>query len=232
MSPIRTTPRTLVMLSVCLLAVGLWQIGEGSWIYAKARLAQYLLQQAWSRTLAGETAVKPWPWADTWPVARLTVPSQHIDLIVLNGAYGRTLAFGPGYAESSSFPGSPGTTILTGHRDTHFGFLKQLKQDDEIMIETVAGITQRYLVQDSQIVDARTASIDLPDGEDQIVFVTCYPFDAIGTAGPLRYVVSAVRESARSARSASTTLTSFHHRSNGRPTGTEWAARPESAPQT
>ena len=192
MSPIRTTPRALVMLTASFLAVGMWQIGEGSWIYAKARLAQFLLQRAWSRALTGEPTVKPWPWADTWPVARLTVPSKHIDLIVLNGAYGRTLAFGPGYAESSSFPGSPGTTILTGHRDTHFEFLKQLKQDDEIMLETAAGITQRYLVQDSQIVDARTASIDLPDGEDQLVLVTCYPFDAIVPGGALRYVVTAV----------------------------------------
>ena len=139
MSPVRKAPRALVMLTACLLAVGLWQIGEGSWIYAKARLAQFLLQRAWSRTLAGESTVKPWPWADTWPVARLRVPSQGIDVIVLNGAYGRTLAFGPGYAESSSFPGSPGTTILTGHRNTHFEFLKRLKQDDEIVVETAAG---------------------------------------------------------------------------------------------
>src|SRR5262245_44981567 len=110
-----TTPRLLTTLMVGLLAVGLWQIGEGSWIYAKASLAQCLLQRAWSRTLTGEAAVKPWPWADTWPVARFMVPSKHIDLIILNGAYGRTLAFGPGYAESSTFPGSRGTTILTGH---------------------------------------------------------------------------------------------------------------------
>jgi sortase A len=211
MSPIRTTPRTFVMLSVCLLAVGLWQIGEGSWIYAKARLAQYLLQRAWSRTLAGESTVKPWPWADTWPVARLTVSSKHIDLIVLNGAYGRTLAFGPGYAESSSFPGSPGTTIVTGHRDTHFEFLKRLKRDDEIVVETAAGITQRYLVQDSQIVDARTASISLADGVDQLALVTCYPFDTIAPGGPLRYVVSATR------------LPPARPRSTDRPADREWA---------
>jgi len=43
MSAVRTVPCVLVMLPVCLLAVGLWQIGEGSWIYAKAGLAQYLL---------------------------------------------------------------------------------------------------------------------------------------------------------------------------------------------
>ena len=193
MSPIRTTPYTLVMLPVCLLAVGLWQIGEGSWIYAKARLAQYLLQRAWSRTLAGETAAKPWPWADTYPVARLTVPSMHIDLIVLNGAYGRTLAFGPGYSEASAFPGSTGTTILTGHRDTHFRFLRRLTRQDEIVIETIQRTRQRYVVQSGQIVDARTASIGLIEEKDQLVLVTCYPFDSIVSGGHLRYLIRAIQ---------------------------------------
>jgi sortase A len=136
--------------------------------------------------------VKPWPWADTYPVAKLTVPSLHIDLIVLNGAYGRTLAFGPGYSESSAFPGSSGTTIMTGHRDTHFRFLSRLKRQDEIVIETDQRTSQRYLVQSSQIVDARTASIPLMEGEDQLVLVTCYPFDSILTGGPLRYLVTAI----------------------------------------
>ena len=200
MSPIRTTPCTLVMLPVCLLAVGLWQIGEGSWIYAKARLAQVLLQRAWSRTLAGELNVKPWPWADTWPVGRLRVPSQGIDLIVLNGAYGRTLAFGPGYAESSSFPGSPGTTILTGHRDTHFEFLKRLKPNDEIVLETVEGTTRHYVVKESRIVDAYKGSISLHDEQNRLVLVTCYPFGAIVPGGPLRYVVTTVEVAVEGSR--------------------------------
>jgi sortase A len=198
MNQIRTTPRTLTALTVCLLAVGLWQVGEGSWIYAKARLAQLLLQRAWSRTLAGEAHVKPWPWADTWPVARLIVPTHHIDLIVLNGAYGRTLAFGPGYAESSASPGSTGTTILTGHRDTHFQFLKRLTQHDEIVIETVGGENRRYLIQDIRIVDSREASIRLGPGADRLILVTCYPFDAIAAGGPLRYVVTAESKEERS----------------------------------
>jgi hypothetical protein len=37
-------------------------------------------------------------------IARLTIPSRKIDLIVVNGAYGRTLVFGPGYAESARSP--------------------------------------------------------------------------------------------------------------------------------
>lgn len=218
MIPIRPTPRTLLILPVCLIAVGLWQIGEGSWIYAKARLAQYLLQRAWSRTLAGETAVKPWPWADTFPVAKLKVPSMHIDLIVLNGAYGRTLAFGPGYSEPSAFPGSPGTTILTGHRDTHFRFLRRLRQQDEIVIETVHQRPQRYIVQRSQIVDARTASISLTEVKDQLTLVTCYPFDTVFTGSPLRYVVTAIR------------VPSAPLRSNDGPAHREWEARRESTP--
>ncbi|MBH0202526.1 MAG: class GN sortase [Nitrospira sp.] len=185
------TPSVLALLIACLLAIGIWQIGEGSWIYAKAKLAQYLLQRAWSRTLAGETTVKPWPWADTWPVARLTVPSKKVDLILLNGAYGRTLAFGPGYAESSAQPGSVGTTILTGHRDTHFRFLKELTREDELVIETTRGNTVRYIVSARRIVDSRSGTIALDHRQSKLVLITCYPFDSIMSGGPLRYIVVA-----------------------------------------
>ena len=189
--PIRSTPHALTALMVCLIAVGLWQVGEGSWIYVKAKLAQYLLQRAWSRTLAGLTTVKPWPWADTWPVARLLVPRLGIDQIVLEGAYGRTLAFGPGHAESSSLPGSSGFTILTGHRDTHFKFLQSLNPKDELMIETARGNKLRYLVSESRIVDSRSGTIPLDHRQTSLVLITCYPFDAIVPGGPLRYVVVA-----------------------------------------
>jgi len=194
MSYVRTTSRSLATMMACLLAVGLWQVWEGSWIYAKAGLAQLLLKRAWSRTLAGELAVKPWPWADTWPVARLIVPSQNIDLIVLNGAYGRTLAFGPGYLESSAMPGAIGTTILTGHRDTHFSFMQRLKQRDKLVVETADHRRQRYIVRETRIVDSQTAAIGLDDSQTQLVLVTCYPFDAITSGGPIRYVITAVQD--------------------------------------
>lgn len=176
---------------MCLLAVGLWQVGDGSWIYAKARLAQFLLQRAWSRTLAGEASVKPWPWADTWPVARLTVPSKSIDLIVLNGAYGRTLAFGPGYAESSAFPATLGTTILTGHRDTHFRFMRKLEVGDELILHAPKGRVARYRVRDRYVASEADARIALQADQVTLVLVTCYPFDSLIPGGPLRYVVTA-----------------------------------------
>ena len=98
--------RTLIVVAVTLLAaLGAWELGHGAWIHAKAQLAQYLLQRAWTRTLRGEPASKPWPWADTWPVARLRVPAHGVDLIVLTGVSGLTLAFGPGHAPNSAAPG-------------------------------------------------------------------------------------------------------------------------------
>jgi sortase len=124
MSRFRPGSRLLTILIAGLLAIGGWQVWEGSWIYAKARLAQVLLQRAWSRALAGEAMPKPWPWADTWPVARLRMQHPSVDLIVLAGASGRTLAFGPGHVTSSALPGQEGTVMLTGHRDTHFRFLR------------------------------------------------------------------------------------------------------------
>lgn len=194
MRPIRLKPQHVTSLAMCLLIVGLWQIGEGSWIYAKARLAQLLLQRAWSRSLAGETHVKPWAWADTWPVARLTVPTMRIDLIVLNGAYGRTLAFGPGYMESSAWPGTAGTTILSGHRDTHFRFIRQLHEGDEVVIQSLSGRSSTYRVRDRRILSVSDGKIAMPEGRSTLVLVTCYPFETPLPGGPLRYVVTAEAE--------------------------------------
>lgn len=139
-------------------------------------------------------------------------------MIVLNGAYGRTLAFGPALAESSAVPGTSGTTILTGHRDTHFAFLGRLKETDEILLDLPDGSSARYRVRDHRVVDARTDAIRLPDDMEQLVLITCYPFDAILAGGPLRYLVRATRVPPPLPRSID------------RPGDTEWEARGESAP--
>ena len=108
----------------CLLCFGFWQLGQGAYIPAKAWLALELMQRAWVRAGNGESRATPWPWADTWPVARLTARSGAVDLIVLAGDSGRTLAFGPGHVSASAMPGDVGNAVIGGHRDTHFQFLQ------------------------------------------------------------------------------------------------------------
>lgn len=175
--------RTLRIAAVTLLAgVGLWQVGQGAWIYVKARLAQHLLHRAWARTLGGESEAKPWPWADTWPVARLRVPAHGVDLIVLAGVSGRVLAFGPGHAPRSAVP---------GHRDTHFRFLERVKPGDEIVVEAPGRPRSRFRVRETTVVDSRTAVTRRGEDTVNLVLLSCYPFDAVRPGGPLRYVVGA-----------------------------------------
>jgi sortase A len=180
-----------VLLAALLAAVGTWQVGEGAWIYVKARLAQHLLQRAWARTLTGESDVKPWPWADTWPVARLRVPAHGQDLIVLADTSGRTLAFGPGVAPGSARPGTDGTTIITGHRDTHFRFLERVRPGDELVLEIPGRAAAHFRVQGTEVVDTRTAVVDRAPDPAGLVLVTCYPFGAVRPGGPLRWIVAA-----------------------------------------
>lgn len=175
------------------LALGFWQLGQGAYIPAKAWLAQELMQRAWLRINAGEDRAAPWPWADTWPVARLTAESRGIDLIVLAGGSGRTLAFGPGHLGASAMPGQVGNSIIAGHRDTHFAFLHDVGRGELLGIETMGGGRYVYEVIDLQIVDSRKGSLVLDTDLSMLTLVTCYPFDALEPGGPLRYVVTAKR---------------------------------------
>jgi sortase A len=183
--------RLLIAAAALFAGVGLWQLGQGAWIHVKAQLAQHLLQRAWARSLHGEPEARPWPWADTWPVARLRVPAHGVDLIVLAGVSGRTLAFGPGHAPDSAVPGTPGTAILTGHRDTHFRFLEHVKPGDEVLVEAPGLPGTRLQVRTMAVVDSRIAVIRSEDQSVGLVLMTCYPFDAVRPGGPLRYAVTA-----------------------------------------
>ncbi len=196
--------RLLLGLGVLLLALGVWQVGEAAHIHAKAWLAQQLMERAWARTLAGERAVTPWPWADTWPVARLEAPKLGGRLIVLSGGSGRTLAFGPGHVDGSPLPGEPGTSIIGGHRDTHFRFLERLRPGDVIRVQDRKGVTHGFRVTAAEVVDSRRTRLD-PTGErPRLILVTCYPFDALVPGGPLRYLVFAEEADGALPRLAST----------------------------
>ena len=183
--------RTATTLIVFFVAIGTWQFGQGAWIYVKAQLAQYLLQRAWVRTMNGERDVKPWPWADTWPVAKLQVPHYRIDLIVLAAASGRTLAFGPAVVNGVIEMDGHGTLIISGHRDTHFQFVQTLSRGDELLIERPGQPHRTYRVTETQIIDSRTTSLVSDPDVDQLTLVTCYPFETIMPGGPLRYLVTA-----------------------------------------
>lgn len=182
---------------VLLLGIGGWQLASGLWLYAKAGLAQVLIDQAWQRNrAAGHTQARPWRWADTTPVARLVFVRQAESFVVLSGESGRVLAFGPGHRPDSPLPGGAGNSVISGHRDTHFRVLRHLRAGDQIEVEALDGRLRRYRVADTQIVDHRDLHVLADRGIDELTLVTCWPFDAIAPGGPLRYVVKATASGA------------------------------------
>jgi len=166
-------------------------LGIGFWIPVKAEAAQWLLERAWQDVRSGQPAARPWPWADTSPIARLTIPSLDASWIVLSGASGRNLAFAPSHMDGSAAPGALGVSVIAGHRDTHFAVLEGLVQDSEVILEDAAGNPVRYRVLRIEVIDATTTSLRLEADRAMLALVTCYPFDAVTAGGPLRYVVTA-----------------------------------------
>jgi sortase A len=182
-------------LSIVLIIIACWNFGQGAYIHAKAQLAQYLIADAWQQSETDQMQVKPWAWADMWPVAKLTVVNHDVEQYVLAGTSGESLAFGPGHVISSAAPATAGNTVIAAHRDTHFSFLQNLKTGDVINITNKEGQQRDYVVQDMTIVNKNdVAWLYEEDHDYQLSLVTCYPFNAIHAGGDLRFVVRAVSQ--------------------------------------
>jgi sortase A len=187
-----TIARRVVLLALVLAAgVGAALFGEGAWLMAKAELGLWLLERAFERTRDSGVAEKPWPWADTHPLARLVAPDAGGNVLILAGASGRTLAWGPGHLDGSAPLGAPGNAIVSAHRDTHFRFLRHVGVGDELLLELPSGARQHYRVRERYVADVHHHDLPRGGGVPTLTLVTCFPFDALLPGGPLRLVVVA-----------------------------------------
>lgn len=189
-------PSAAAIVSLLLAVAGLVLVGQGLWIHAKAILAQALLERAFAATLATGRIVKPWPWADTWPIARIEVPRLGKRAIVLHGSSGQALAFGPGHLEGTPDAGEHGIAVYAAHRDTHFAFLRDVQIGDTVRVIRSDGETFQFRVTRTSVVRWNSSDID-PDADGRsLVLSTCWPLDG-KFSGPLRYVVHAEIEDGR-----------------------------------
>jgi sortase A len=170
--------------------VGTILFGDGAYIHAKAWLAQVLLERAFATSVATGRQIKPWSWADTWPVARIEVKRIGASAIVLAGTSGQALAFGPGHVEHTAEAGERSVAVYAAHRDTHYRFLKNIVIGDEIEITRSDGRHFRYRADGSSVVRFDASGIDPATQGYELVLSTCWPFDAV-TPGPERYILHA-----------------------------------------
>lgn len=167
--------------------LSLWLALGAAWVPLKAGLAQWLLERNWLAVLAGDPPQPPWPWADTTVAAELSVPARGVRLLVLNGNSGRNLAFGPVLLDGSR---GGRDVVISGHRDTHFRFLRDLQPGDLLRLADGKG-SRWFAVGDFDVVDSRHRQLVIDGNADRLSLVTCYPFDSPLAGGPLRYVVTA-----------------------------------------
>ncbi len=198
---IKLIVKLLFSLGYIFSAAGIIRIG---YFEAKAALAQHLMLSAWKDTvekgrqlkkgtIRTNVSIKPWPWADTWPVLKMKIPSIKSVALILKDASGESLAFGPGLLTGNIMPGDLGNSFIAAHRDTHFKHLDRLEKGALIIIEDRFKKIQQFKVDQIKIVDSRVEQPFVNTSEIRVTLVTCYPLDAVEANTPFRYLVSATK---------------------------------------
>lgn len=120
-------------------------------------------------------------------LTRVVIPKINLDAIVVEGASRKKLSEGPGHMKETATPGEPGNAVITGHRDTFFRHIYELKNGDDILIRR-AGQVFRYQVTGKKIVMPDDVGVLKQTEDPQLTLITCYPTYYIGPA-PKRLVV-------------------------------------------
>ncbi|MET1256424.1 class GN sortase [Aliikangiella maris] len=191
--------------AIGLLLVASISLATPAYYRVKAELAQILLIHAWQATLANPGVKhKPWDWADTWPVAKMTILKKEqlsdkasLDylweksFIVLADSSGESLAFAPGMMTPQILPGDSGHSFIAAHRDTQFSILQHLNTLDHIIVERQDGQQFNFEVDEIQIVDINKVSPVYSLDGNRLTLVTCYPFDSSDQNPQFRFLVTA-----------------------------------------
>ncbi len=168
--------------------VGLTLLSYVSYQYWDMYHTQRQLEAQWERQAASASVPgqsKPIAAADT--LTRISIPRISMDAIVVEGASRKQLSIGPGHVIDTALPGDPGNAVITGHRDTFFRNIYELKKGDEIIVRR-NGQVFKYQVTGKKIVAPDDISVLKPTQDTQLTLITCYPTYYIGPA-PKRLVI-------------------------------------------
>jgi sortase A len=124
-------------------------------------------------------------------IGRLDIPRLDISVIVIEGVRAATLRRAVGHIPGTALPGQQGNVGISGHRDTFFRPLRNIRRDDMATLTTLAG-EFRYRVVSTSIVRPDNIAVLNPTENQVLTLVTCYPFYFVGPA-PTRFIVRAER---------------------------------------
>lgn len=133
--------------------------------------------------------VHSWPIENNALIGRLAIPRLHLSAMVREGTGDDTLVVALGHIPGTAMPGQTGNVGVAGHRDTLFRSLREIRKNDLVRLETLAG-SYLYEVESSEVVRPLDVGVLKAGQYPEITLVTCFPFRYVGSA-PDRFVVKA-----------------------------------------
>jgi sortase A len=137
------------------------------------------------------SAENPQPAAAGGLIGRIEIARLGVSAMVIEGTSRTTLRRAVGHISGTALPGQAGNVGISGHRDTFFRPLRNIRRDDIITLTTLAG-EFHYRVITTQVVGPFDVAVLDPSGNEVLTLVTCYPFYFVGPA-PGRFIVRADR---------------------------------------
>ena len=195
---LRWTRRLLFAGGVSLLAycgfvlLDAWSFQNG----ARRQLEQLRADRQEANSGAGRTAFPASP-ATSPPavsgglIGRIDIPRLGLSAIVIEGTSATSLRRAVGHITGTALPGQPGNVGISGHRDTFFRPLRNIRRNDIITLTTLFG-EYRYRVVSTRVVRPDSVAELDPSRDELLTLVTCYPFYFVGPA-PNRFIVRAER---------------------------------------
>ncbi|MEH7417219.1 class D sortase [Neobacillus drentensis] len=187
-----------IKLPFFLIFIGLILVGAGVWQYAHAKVksttalsqAKEIISQNQPVAADKKKADKSTPPATGDTIGILNIPKIKAELAIVEGTDPDDLEKGVGHYKGSYFPGDKGQIVLSGHRDTVFRKLGELKKGEYLKMQMPNG-NYTYEITRTKIVKANDKSIiTLQKQQEELILTTCYPFHYVGNA-PKRYIIYA-----------------------------------------
>lgn len=183
-------PLLIIFTGLILVGIGLWQFIEvKTQTHASLKEAKDLIAD--QPAVAPKKRVVNSPPPDMGEtVGLLAIPKIKAELAIVEGTDPDDLEKGVGHYKGAYFPGDQGQIVLSGHRDTVFRKLGELKIGDLLKMEMPYG-SYSYEIIDTKIVKSDdTSIITLQHEKEELILTTCYPFSYVGNA-PKRYIIYA-----------------------------------------
>jgi len=152
---------------------GLTLLAYGIFQPAKALLGQLLLERAFS---AG--GISPWPGAEMYPVAKISIKRLKVVRIVVDRATAKGMAWGPGIVVGTKVPTRTGLSVIAGHRDSHMSFLGKVRKNDVIVVQTPDQKSLKFMVSGAILVDGaswRLKKRSRDTSKGILYLTTCWP---------------------------------------------------------